>query len=345
MSKRGALDRGKRRNGALLLRSLGLCSLGTLWTPSAGAAPAASADPRVDVAFSEAARLARLGASFPQAPNEATVPVVLTLSDDAWSRASAGTLKLAPGARDEFSRLGVDLAEGPQGSLGRAGKMAATLRASRWREVLEHPAVEHVQLDGSLVRSPPPLHHTATLIGADLVRALDQGASGAGVVVCDIDTGIDVFHPMFFQADGGFFDWHDENGNGMLDPGGDTVNLGDGPVELRAENGIVSHFADQVPVFDTQLVTLDLRYDYFYADTDADRKRDRGRGEGYDDASPSFGEPYFVGDDVNGNGQDAALARSHAGRDGGARGPGRRPSSPRCGGRTRVGRTHGLRDP
>jgi subtilisin family serine protease len=302
MSKRGALERGRSWRGALVATTLAALgphdALGDRPDP-----PSPPVDPRVAIALSHPARLSRLGAAVPQAPAEAAAGVVLTLSDDAWSPLGAGTLRLAPGVEEALSRLGVEVAAGREGALGRSGKLAATLSASRWQEVLRHPAVERVELDGALVRSPPPLHHTATLVGADLVRSLEAAGSGAGVVVCDLDTGIDVFHPMFFRADGGFFDWRDENGNGMLDPGGDTVDLGDGPVEIRAENGIVSHFADQVPIFDTQLSPLDLRYDYFFADTDGDMKRDRGRGEGFDDASPSFGEPYFVGDDVDGNGR------------------------------------------
>jgi subtilisin family serine protease len=265
-----------------------------LWSPTAESTP--EVDPRVRVALSDAARLSRLERSVAQAPGEAAVPVVLTLAEGAWSRSGPGTLALAPDVEEAlFGRRGA--------SLGRQGKVAATLTRQRLDEIATHPRVERIELDGSLVPTPPPLHHTATLIGADLVRSLESAGSGQGVVLCDLDTGIDVFHPMFFQADGGYFDWRDENGNGMLDPGGDTVNLGDGPVELRAENGIVSHFADQVPVFDTQLSPLDLRYDYFYADLDANMKRDRGRGAGFNDDSPSFGEPYFVGDDVDDNGR------------------------------------------
>jgi subtilisin family serine protease len=305
MPKRGPLVRSVKKRGAWATAALvAIWTTPTLAAPSPqGTERSATFDSRVAIAFSDAAQLSRLGASVPRAPAEASVPVVLTLAEGAWASGAAGTLALAPGVEEELARSGVELAAGRGGPLGRAGEVAATLRASRWREVLLHPAVERVELDGSLVRSPPPLHHTATLVGADLVRSMDVAGSGEGIVVCDLDTGVDVFHPMFFRADGGFFDWRDVNGNGVLDPGGDTIELGDGPVELRSENGIVSHFADQVPVFDTQLAPLDLRYDYFFADTDGDKKRDRGRGEGYDDASPSFGEPYFVGDDVNANGR------------------------------------------
>ena len=49
--------------------------------------------------------------------------------------------------------------------------------------------------------------------------------TGKGVVVGDVDSGIDIFHPMFFFADGGEFDWIDVDGDGKFTPGVDGVDL------------------------------------------------------------------------------------------------------------------------
>src|SRR5205809_4053655 len=49
--------------------------------------------------------------------------------------------------------------------------------------------------------------------------------TGKGVVIGDVDSGIDIFHPMFFFADGGEFDWIDADNDGKFTPGVDGVDL------------------------------------------------------------------------------------------------------------------------
>lgn len=49
--------------------------------------------------------------------------------------------------------------------------------------------------------------------------------TGKGVVIGDIDSGIDIFHPMFFFADGGEFEWDDVNNDGKLTPGEDKISI------------------------------------------------------------------------------------------------------------------------
>ena len=49
--------------------------------------------------------------------------------------------------------------------------------------------------------------------------------TGKGVVVGDVDSGIDIFHPMFFFADGGEFDWIDNDNDGKFTLGTDGVDL------------------------------------------------------------------------------------------------------------------------
>ena len=49
--------------------------------------------------------------------------------------------------------------------------------------------------------------------------------TGKGVVIGDVDSGVDVFHPMFFFADGGDYNWIDVNGDGRFTPGKDAVDL------------------------------------------------------------------------------------------------------------------------
>ncbi len=45
--------------------------------------------------------------------------------------------------------------------------------------------------------------------------------TGKGVVIGDVDSGIDIFHPMFFFADGGSYNWINVAGDGVFTPGVD----------------------------------------------------------------------------------------------------------------------------
>src|SRR5438552_1220582 len=49
--------------------------------------------------------------------------------------------------------------------------------------------------------------------------------TGKGVVIGDVDSGVDIFHPMFFFADGGEFDWIDTDNDGVFTPGIDAIDL------------------------------------------------------------------------------------------------------------------------
>ena len=237
----------------------------------------------------------------------ATTRAVLIRLDPRVTASAGASVHLDEQVETVFASHGVSLRRARDGgALGHASTVTAKLTSEQIDRLAHEPFVESITLDGSFVETPQPLDHTASLVSAELLRgsegAVDFGITGRGITICNIDAGIDVLHPSFFNADGGYVEWRDENGNSVLDTGGDAVIVDGVPVVLRSLNGIVSHFADEVPLFDTQLSMLDLRYDYFYADLDDNLQRDAGRAAGFTDASPSLGEPMFVGDDVNGNG-------------------------------------------
>jgi len=71
-----------------------------------------------------------------------------------------------------------------------------------------------------------PLDITTADIGAVNARLLPTlGFDGTGVLIADIDSGIDPTHPHFFRADGGHYAWIDVNANGVFDNGRDAVDL------------------------------------------------------------------------------------------------------------------------
>lgn len=129
--------------------------------------------------------------------------------------------------------------------------------------------------------------------------------TGKGVVIGDVDSGIDIFHPMFFFADGGSFSWIDVNNDGVFTPGVDGIDInGDGKIDkseilrvLKLKNNtwdLIS--ADDPREFNPQ-------FDFLYADKNGNKKRDFGPGAGFTENDPGYGEPMFIVLDDNHNGK------------------------------------------
>lgn len=149
-----------------------------------------------------------------------------------------------------------------------------------------------------------PLDVTTAEIGAAAARNMpNMEATGAGVVIGDIDSGIDVLHPHFFHADAGAYRWLDTNGDGVFTPGVDHVDLnGDG---VGGSNEL-AHVLDGAYVTSDQRVSnddgvLDVALDWVYVDANSDGERNAGPGAFFED-TPGYGEPIFVPDDANGDG-------------------------------------------
>lgn len=160
------------------------------------------------------------------------------------------------------------------------------------------------------LRSPHPIDHSAELIGLAAARgsrpALDL-ITGQNVVVADLDTNADIYHPQFFKADGGYYDWIDTNNNGVLDPGVDAIDLNaDGKADAKetakpiiAET-LLTFYGSPVSGRDN---AFNPSMDWLYLDDNANNARDYGAANGFDDTTPAFGEPLFVPDDANRNGK------------------------------------------
>jgi hypothetical protein len=266
----------------LMTRFRSLIALSALFSVGA-TAQAGPPSPR-GASLDVAARLPRFAARG--------VPAVIPLRHEP----SAQTLA-------ELAALGVSLEQ--DGLRGRT--LAATVPKAALARLEAHAEVLGVALDGLPVPIPRPLDYTQQLIHIDAVHRAPTGEglplTGSGMTVCDVDSGIDVFHPMFFRADGGLYDFDDEDDNGFFDSGVDTIVWNDAPVRLRALNGVVIARGSGEPLFGTEATTLDLQYDYLYADLDDDGVRDVGPDAGFTEATPTYGEPLFVVDDVDGDGE------------------------------------------
>ncbi|MBX2990981.1 MAG: S8 family peptidase [Bacteroidetes bacterium] len=147
----------------------------------------------------------------------------------------------------------------------------------------------------------PPLDVSRPQIQADTVwqrnDQLGRKITGKGAIIADFDTGVDFFHPMLFFADGDTLNWLDVNSNSVFDPGTDAVDLnGNGiadPGEILRYREI-SYSGNTGGVYDVNL-------DFLYNDANNDGTRNSGTGAGFTEASPTYGEQWFIALDANGN--------------------------------------------
>jgi len=133
--------------------------------------------------------------------------------------------------------------------------------------------------------------------------------TGSGLRIADFDTGIDVFHPSFFFADGDTLDWIDVDGYGTFNPGYDAVDLnGNG---LADPNELLSYWDGWI--YDPAHVWgggtnnnvgngFQTYWDWLYNDANGNSRRDYGPAAGFTESSPTYGERLFVALDDNGNG-------------------------------------------
>ncbi len=140
----------------------------------------------------------------------------------------------------------------------------------------------------------------------DVWELLDAGGwpvTGRGIVIADFDTGIDVFPPDFWRADGGTYQWLDTNANGTFDPGIDAVDLNrNGSAEANELLDFVnstSSQSDAVPGADDGV--LYPRMDWLYNDADGNGQRDYGLPSGFVEQDPTYGERLFLLNDSNDN--------------------------------------------
>lgn len=147
----------------------------------------------------------------------------------------------------------------------------------------------------------PPLDVSRPQIQADTVwqrnDQLGRKITGKGAIIANFDTGVDFFHPMLWFADGDTLNWLDVNSNSIFDPGTDAVDLnGNGiadPNEILRYREI-SYSVNTGGVYDVNL-------DFLYNDANNDASRNYGTGAGFTEASPTYGEQWFIAIDANGN--------------------------------------------
>ena len=122
--------------------------------------------------------------------------------------------------------------------------------------------------------------------------------TGRGVIAADMDTAVDLHHPMFFFADGGQFPWIDVDGDGRFTDGLDAADLdADGSADpeevLRLQDG------RRVGTGQRADGRLQAGEDWLWVDADGNGRRDYGLEGGYGEDDPCFGELLLVVDDAD----------------------------------------------
>lgn len=219
-------------------------------------------------------------------------------------------LDLAPSLERaaELERAGCRLDRLPSGQLANVGTVLSGF--CRWESlwtIAAHSWVKRIE-PMSAGRTPAMLPVSTTgreVEATQLNEAVRAVKGGKGVVIADIDSGLDPFHPFLFRTDGGAFAWIDENANGLFDPGTDSVDfnrngLADPGERLRI---LKAPIADLVsgPTYNTDAAFVP-GVDWLFQDENADGVRNQGSAPPYGDLRDTFGEELYVADDVNTNG-------------------------------------------
>ena len=126
--------------------------------------------------------------------------------------------------------------------------------------------------------------------------------TGKGVVVGDVDSGVDIFSPFFFFADGGEYDWIDVDKDGVFTPEVDAVDFNKNG---KADEGETLNFIGMknttygILKFNSKEYKSDM--DFLYLDKNKNNKRDFGEKDGFTENDPTYGEQIFISIDKNGD--------------------------------------------
>lgn len=198
-------------------------------------------------------------------------------------------------------------------SFGRTPEITA---AGTYLARTTEPGLAALEKDGNVERVTPDLAVRAPLPVEAFSRIethVDRAAralrvkdgttlDGTGSTIFDIDSGVFVFHPALFRADGGYDAWVDVDGNGNFDVDVDGVDL-DGDGAIAKEEVLHRLAADIHSVYGDALETstnFRPNIDFLYCDTNGNKQRDYGKG--FTEDTPAYGEPLFVLDDANADG-------------------------------------------
>ncbi|MCX5801072.1 MAG: S8 family serine peptidase [Candidatus Eisenbacteria bacterium] len=176
---------------------------------------------------------------------------------------------------------------------------------SRRQDVVAVESVWHPRILPTLDVSGPEIRASDVWEQAD---ELGRSLTGQGVIIADFDTGIDVFHPQFWRADGDTLQWLDVNLNGVFDPGVDGVDLNQNGLCDNGErlNFLDGEIYDPAHTFGGNGTSnkdhiFQAHWDWLYNDANDNGVRDHGRSAGFSESTPTYGEGLFILADADGD--------------------------------------------
>ncbi len=226
------------------------------------------------------------------------------------------TRELTPAEITQMEKKGV-LFKRHRGEISHVGRHYSVSLTPEGLHWLRHSPLADQLAPGwptSVQPNPPTLpqefteaHQDTDLLAARGLRdPQGERITGTGQILCDIDSGIDPFHPLFFYADGGRMDWVDADASGAFELGTDGVDLNEnGTLE---ETEVFSAFGGSVlDLYTLEAIDPDPQFtanrDWLYLDLNGNGKRDAGFLKGFEESTPAYGEPLFVVEDINQNNQ------------------------------------------
>ncbi len=150
--------------------------------------------------------------------------------------------------------------------------------------------------------SAPPLARSRPQVEADLAwQVASPGGgtlTGAGVTICDIDTGVNYLHAAFFARSDETYDWLDVDSSNDLSPG-DAVDLNDNDV---ADAGEALRYRESAGTggYGNNPVVYDTNFDFLYNDANGNTSRDNGP-PAFGELDPCYGERLFLTADLDGD--------------------------------------------
>ena len=219
----------------------------------------------------------------------------------------AGSLRFRdaprPGQFAELAALGVIFFDHGQGRVGSRTVYPATIPFAAVDALRNRDDLAAVECAWR-PRPTPPLARSGPQVEADQVWSMASPAGGTvtgkGVLVCDVDTGVNYLHSSFFTLGDEVFAWLDADQSGDLSPG-DAVDLdGDGAVD--AGEDLRYREAANTTLYGNVVGLYDAGFDFLYNDADGNGVRDFGP-PAFGEDDPCYGERLFLCDDLDGDGR------------------------------------------
>jgi subtilisin family serine protease len=208
---------------------------------------------------------------------------------------------LSQGEISYFERLGI-VFHRAEGKIARVGAIyGASVPIDAVQMLADDNSVEFIESAWNPAIHAP-LDVSIPEVNADNVWALTDYAgrniTGQGAIIANFDTGVDVFHPDFWYADGSTYSWIDFNGNSTFDPGIDYVDLNGN--STGDANELLQFFDAQGTAGNNDGI-FQADTDWLYNDSNNNSTRDYGAVSGYTESHPTYGEQIFLVNDSNGN--------------------------------------------